>query len=271
MVGGKEIVTMATLEEELRALKGALSVMQSRHLADVQQLSERIDALQRQLDKQQKLISGPGQSMQQLEKAFIYQFNTLNQYINTRFDAQDASIKARFDEQMTAIRAQFENTNMQLTRIIGLVDFQEKDIREIKADVGIIKEHLDSVDQRMEGGFEAIDKRFGQLGGRVDTLEQGMNARFEQVDQRFEATNQQIAEIRQDMNSRFEQVDQRFEATNQQIAEVRQDMNSRFEQVDQRFEATNQQIAEIRQDMNSRFDAQGQILNQILERLSQQQ
>jgi archaellum component FlaC len=201
-VGGKEIDTMATLEEEIRTLKGTLSVMQSRHLSDVQQLSERIDALQHQLDKQQKLISGQGQSMQQLEKALIYQFNALNQSINTRFD-----------EQTEAIRAQFENTNVPLTMLTVTVQSQGQDIKELKQQIAEVR--------------------------------QDITARFEQVDQRFNM-------LEQDMTARFEQVDQRFERVDQ-----------RFERVDQRFNT-------LEQSMNSRFDAQGQILNQILERLSQQ-
>jgi DNA repair exonuclease SbcCD ATPase subunit len=205
-VGGKEIVTVPTLEEEVRELKGALSVMQSRHLFDVQQLSERIDALQRQLDKQRVQISEQGQSMQQLEKALIYQFNALNQYINRRFD-----------EQTEAIRAQFENTNVPLTMLTVTVQSQGQDIKELKLQVAEIRRDMKA-------------------------LEQGMNTRFEQV-------GQQVAKVRQDMNVRFERVDQRFEQVDQQIAEVRQDMKA------------------LEQSMNARFDAQGQILNQILERL----
>jgi len=122
---------MPTLEEEIRALKGVLSVMQSQHLTDVQQLSERIDALQRQLDEQQKRISGQGQSMQQLEKALIYQFNTLNQYI-----------KARFDEQTEAIRAQFENTNVPLTMLTVTVQSQGQDIKDLKQQITEVRQDM---------------------------------------------------------------------------------------------------------------------------------
>lgn len=200
---------MATLEEEIRALKGALSVMQSRHQQDVQQLSERIDALQHQLDKQQKLISGQGQSMQQLEKALIYQFNALNQYIKTRFD-----------EQTEVIRAQFENTNVPLTMLTVTVQSQGQDIKDLKQQIAEVR--------------------------------QDMTVRFGQVDQRFE-----------EMNIRFGQVDQRFNT-------LEQGMNNRFEQVDQRFERVDQRFNTLEQGMNDRFDAQGQILNQILERLPKQ-
>jgi capsule polysaccharide export protein KpsE/RkpR len=54
---------MPTLEEELEALKGVLSVMESQHLSDIKQLSERINTLQQQLDEQQRRISGQVQSL----------------------------------------------------------------------------------------------------------------------------------------------------------------------------------------------------------------
>jgi capsule polysaccharide export protein KpsE/RkpR len=57
------MATMPTLEEELEALKGALSVMESRHLSDIKQLIERINTLQQQLDEQQRRISGQVQSI----------------------------------------------------------------------------------------------------------------------------------------------------------------------------------------------------------------
>lgn len=54
---------MPTLEEELEALKGALSVMESQHLSHIEQLYERINTLQQQLDEQQRHISGQVQSL----------------------------------------------------------------------------------------------------------------------------------------------------------------------------------------------------------------
>lgn len=54
---------MPALEEELKALKGALSVMESQHLSDTKQLIERINILQQQLDEQQRLTAGPIQSL----------------------------------------------------------------------------------------------------------------------------------------------------------------------------------------------------------------
>jgi rubrerythrin len=58
IVRREEIAAMPILEEEIRALKGALSVMESRHLSDVQQLREQLNALQRQLDEQQGKFPG---------------------------------------------------------------------------------------------------------------------------------------------------------------------------------------------------------------------
>ena len=81
--------------------------------------------------------------MSALTSALIQQFNAMNASINVRFDAQTA-----------AIRAQFEDTNIAVTSLTVTVQSQGQNIKEIK-------ERLGNVEQRMESGFETIDKRFG--------------------------------------------------------------------------------------------------------------
>jgi hypothetical protein len=174
--------TLEELEERLEALERILSATRAERTPDARELEERVNeqirALQQQQAEQQRRLSSQEQGMSALTRALTHQFNA----INARFDVQDTNINARFDAQTAAIRAQFENTNMPLTRIVGMVDRQEKDIREMK-------EHLARVDQRMESGFEAVDQRFELV-----------------------ATNQQVEEVRQDMNSRFDQVLQQLAA-----------------------------------------------------------
>jgi chromosome segregation ATPase len=76
-------------------------------------------------------------------------------------------IDARFDAQTTAIREQFENTNVPLTVLTVMVQSQGQDIKELKERIERLDWRLDRVDQRMESGFEAINKRFGTLEGRI--------------------------------------------------------------------------------------------------------
>ncbi|HLZ58565.1 MAG TPA: hypothetical protein VKR06_16625, partial [Ktedonosporobacter sp.] len=70
---------MPTLEEELLALKSALSLLQSRHISDIQQLSERIDTLQKQIDEQGRRAS---QQEQSIDKKFNMLMHVIVEHAN---------------------------------------------------------------------------------------------------------------------------------------------------------------------------------------------
>ncbi len=156
---------MSTLEERFAELERMLSVLR-REQVNTNPLEEQIHVLQQQLAEQQRRLSTQEQNTGQLGLPIDQRFDRLEKILTYQFNAinpQFIAINTRFDAQTAAIRAQFEDTNMQVARVMGLVDQQEKDIREIKERVDHLGEKLDHVDQRMESGFEAIDKRFSTL------------------------------------------------------------------------------------------------------------
>jgi polyhydroxyalkanoate synthesis regulator phasin len=110
-------------------LKSALSLLQSQHISDVKQLSERIDALQRQIDEQKRRLSEQGQAMFQ---GFL------------RLEQQGK-------QQTEEIKAKFDANDHFAARTWGVVYEQDRNIREIKSDVGIIKGQMVEVRQDIHG------------------------------------------------------------------------------------------------------------------------
>ena len=128
---------MPAIEEELQALKGALSLLQSQHISDIRQLGERIDALQRQIDEQKRSLFE--------QEQFLHQgFSRLEQQVKQQTDA---------------IRDKFETSDHFATRTWGVVYKQDGNINDIKQDTGILKEQITEVRQDIHG----LDEKFDSL------------------------------------------------------------------------------------------------------------
>jgi predicted nucleic acid-binding Zn-ribbon protein len=76
--------------------------------------------------------------------------------------------------------------NHHVTMLIGIVQRQEWDLREIKGSLRAIDGRLSS----LEGRFETQERRLESLEQNVDTrfetLEQSMNTHFEALDKKFD-------------------------------------------------------------------------------------
>ena len=73
--------------------------------------------------------------------------------------------------QKRSSEADIQELNRNVTMLLGIVSSQQLDIKEIKISQITVEEHLDTMSQRMESGFEVIDKRLGALESRFGTLE----------------------------------------------------------------------------------------------------
>ena len=102
-------------------------------------------------------------------------------------------------------------------------------IDELKSDVKIIAERIETMQQQMDRRFETMQQ---QMDRRFESMQQQMNRRFESMQQQmgrgFEQADKRFEEILGYMEKRFEQVDNRFE-------EMLGRFDKRFEQVDKRF------------------------------------
>ncbi|HEX4205330.1 MAG TPA: hypothetical protein VHZ51_14280 [Ktedonobacteraceae bacterium] len=139
---------MPILEDELEALKRALSLLQSQHISDIEQLGQRIDTLQQQIDQQRRRTSGLEQSMHQrfdtLEKALAQQFSTINQGF-ARMDQQ-------FQQQTNELKDKFGTSDQFAGMTWGVVKEQQRDIREMK-------ERFDSQDEKLNLILERLPKQ----------------------------------------------------------------------------------------------------------------
>src|SRR6266581_5330785 len=91
------------------------------------------------------------------------------------------------EQTQMSVNEAVSDLNHHVTILIGIVQRQEWDLREIKGSLRAIDGRLSS----LEGRFEAIDGRLNSLEGRFETqerrlesLEQSMNTRFEALDKK---------------------------------------------------------------------------------------
>ena len=82
------------------------------------------------------------------------------------------------EQTQMSVNEAVSDLNHHVTILIGIVQKQEWDIREIKGSLRAIDGRLSSLETR----FETQERRIG-------SLEQNMNNRFEAVNNRFEAVN----------------------------------------------------------------------------------
>jgi chromosome segregation ATPase len=158
---------MPTLEEELEALKSALSLLQTRHISDIQQLGERITSLQQQIEEQKRRTSEQGQRTTTLEKALSQQFAVMGQSF--------LHLEQQIEQQTLALKQKFEASDHFAGRTWGLAQEQERDIREIKISIR-------SIDDR----FTSLERRSESQDKKLDALEQNVNSRFEGQDKKLD-------------------------------------------------------------------------------------
>ena len=81
-----------------------------------------------------------------------------------------------------------QELNRNVTMLLGIVSSQQLDIKEIKISQITVEDRLDTMDRRMESGFETLEKRLGGLESGFETLEQrlgGLESGFETLENRL--------------------------------------------------------------------------------------
>ena len=86
--------------------------------------------------------------------------------------------------------------NHHVTILIGIIQKQEWDIREIKNSLRAIDSRLESFDSRLgsfdsrlssfDGRLGSFDSRLSSLDGRLSSFEQSVNSRFETQDKKLD-------------------------------------------------------------------------------------
>lgn len=110
----------------------------------------------------------------------------------------------------------------------------QSDTTDIKAELRITNQRIDTLSQRFEQRFESSTKAVDE---RFDTLSEGFEQRFEKVDRRFDTLTEQFEQ-------RFEKIDQRFESSAEAVDE-------RFDKVERRFEKVDRQLDELKDALAS--------------------
>ena len=106
------------------------------------------------------------------------------------------------EQAQVGVHEAVSDLNHHVTILVGIVQKQEWDIREMKGSLRSIDGRLNS----FEGRFSSLDGRLNSLDGRFETqehhienLEQSVNNRFESLEQsvnnRFEAQDKKLDQI----------------------------------------------------------------------------
>src|SRR6266571_5739123 len=61
-----------------------------------------------------------------------------------------------------------QELNRNVTMLLGMISSQQLDIKEIKISQIDVEERLNNMSQRMESGFETLEKRLGAVESRLD-------------------------------------------------------------------------------------------------------
>ena len=68
-----------------------------------------------------------------------------------------------------------QELNRNVTMLLGILSSQQLDIKEIKISQITVEERLNGMSQRMESGFETLEKRLGALEGRFETQDKKLD------------------------------------------------------------------------------------------------
>lgn len=146
----------------------------------------------------------------------------------------------------------------------------EEELRTLKGLLsGMESRHFSDVQQLREQinvlqrQFEEQQRQISGQGQSTQQLEKALIHQFNAIDGRFDELTSAIRAQFDDTNMAVTSLTVTVKSQGRDIKDIKE----RLDSVDQRMESG---FETARQDMNSRFDTQGQVLNQILERLSKQ-
>jgi len=99
------------------------------------------------------------------------------------------------EQAQVGVHETVSDLNHHVTILIGIVQKQEWDIREMKGSLHSIDGRLNSFESR----FSSLENRFATQEHRVESLEQSVNNRFKSLEQavnnRFEAQDKKLDQI----------------------------------------------------------------------------
>ena len=85
----------------------------------------------------------------------------------------------------------YSEINQNLTLLLGIASGQEHAIRLMQGDLGIIRERVEHIDQRLEG----IEQRFTSLEGKFEQRFTSLEGKFEQVLQHLGALTTKLESL----------------------------------------------------------------------------
>ncbi len=99
----------------------------------------------------------------------------------------------------------------------------QSDSTEIKAELRVTNQRLDSLSQRTDVRFENLERKFDE---RFDGLEQMFDGRFGKVDGQFEGLERKFDSRFEKVDGRFERVDARFERLEKKFGDLKDSLTS---------------------------------------------
>ena len=114
----------------------------------------------------------------------------------------------------------FKEINHNLTMLLGLADGHEEVIRAMQGDLGVLKEHVEHIDRRldkMDRRFDGIDRSFAEMEVKFDKMKREMDRRFDAVDQRFVSLEEKFEQRFTSFEQRFTSMEGKFDQVLQQL------------------------------------------------------
>jgi chromosome segregation ATPase len=102
------------------------------------------------------------------------------------------------EQAQVSVHEAVSDLNHHVTILIGIVQKQEWDIREIKGSLRSIDGRLNSFESRfgsLEGRFGSLESRFSSLEGRFEKQEHRFESLEQSVNNRFEAQDKKLDQI----------------------------------------------------------------------------
>ena len=94
---------------------------------------------------------------------------------------------ATLEQTQMKVGESIKDLNHYVTMLIGIVQREEWEIREMKGSLQSIDDRLTSLEQSVNTRFGTLDARMGALEARVGAFEQNVNTRFGTLDSRIGA------------------------------------------------------------------------------------